>query len=256
VKEDSSQAAWPAGTAPHPAGRRAEIRLSVIIPLGPHETEGAVLLEQLQALPGDAEIVLAGARGHPLPAQLEPHAGAIAASSCTAPPGRARQMNAGARAARGRWLWFVHADSRLHPRTLAALAGFLAADRDTLGYFDLRYRGDGPRLAKLNALGANLRARWLGLPFGDQGFVIPAGWFGRLGGYDESAVRGEDHRLVWRARGAGLVLRRVPAPLLSSARKYARRGWARTTLSHIDLTARQAWTQWRTLQSPREMQNP
>lgn len=81
-------------------------------------------------------------------------------------------MNVGADSARGEWLWFLHADSRLGPATLWALQRFLDRDVDALGYFDLAFRRDGPRLAALNAWGANLRSRWLGLPFGDQGFVI------------------------------------------------------------------------------------
>lgn len=220
------------------------VHLSVIVPFGPGETEGAVLLEQLRGLRRGAELVLVRAEGGALPIAAQIN-GAIV-SVCTSPAGRARQMNTGAEAAHGRWLWFVHADSRLHARTLPALGTFLDRKNDALGYFDLRYRGDGPALAHLNALGANLRARWLGLPFGDQGLVLPATWFMRLGGYDEDAAYGEDHLLVWRARHARLPLRRIGAPLTSSARKYAERGWWRTTTRHLRLTLRQAWPQWRT----------
>jgi hypothetical protein len=159
-------------------------------------------------------------------------------------------MNVGAQAARGRWLWFLHADSHLRARTLIALNSFLAPDQPALGYFDLRYRGDGPALAHLNALGANLRARWLGMPFGDQGLVLPAAWFERLGGFDEHVAYGEDHLLVWRARAAGLPLVRIAAPIETSARKYAEQGWARTTLQHVRMTAQQAWPEWRALRSP------
>lgn len=219
--------------------------LSVIVPFGPDETEGAVLLEQLQALPRDAEIVLVRAKGRSLPLGMKPGVQGVAIRICASPAGRARQMNLGAQAAHGRWLWFLHADSRLQVRTLTALTAFLAEDQDALGYFDLRYRDDGPRLARFNAIGANLRARWFGMPFGDQGFVLPAAWFDRLGGYDEIAPCGEDHLLVWRARAAGLLLRRIDARLASSARKYAHQGWGRATLQNLRLTALQAWSQRR-----------
>ncbi|MGH8147868.1 MAG: glycosyl transferase family 2 [Rhodanobacteraceae bacterium] len=218
--------------------------LSVIVPFGPNETEGAVLLEQLRGLPGDAEVVLVRVDGAPRPPALRKSGSYAVGRILVSPPGRARQMNVGAQTARGRWLWFLHADSRLPACTLAALETFLTADRPALGYFDLRYR-DGPSLARLNALGANLRARWLGMPFGDQGFVLPAAWFVRMGGYDESVDCGEDHRLVWRARATCLPLRRIAAPLESSARKYAEQGWWSTTTRHLGLTACQAWPQWR-----------
>ncbi|MCK9539418.1 TIGR04283 family arsenosugar biosynthesis glycosyltransferase [Dokdonella sp.] len=229
----------------HPSARAGDLRLSVIVPFAPHESAGDALLEQLRGLPADCEIIVvrAGEPGsHPPAAQgnRDPRRRQL-----TAPPGRASQMNAGARAARGRWLWFLHADSRLHPRTLPALHAFLARHHDALGYFDLRYADDGPALTRLNALGANLRARWLGMPFGDQGLVLPAAWFARLGGYDEQAPYGEDHLLVWQARHAGLPLRRLRAPLTSSARKYAREGWLKVTARHWRLTLRQAWPEWR-----------
>lgn len=217
--------------------------LSVIVPFGPDETEGAVLLDQLRGLRGDAEIVLVRADGCPLPMAVK--SDDVTTRICTSGAGRARQMNVGAQVAHGRWLWFVHADSHLHARTLPALDAFLAGNNDALGYFDLHYRDDGPALARLNALGANLRARWFGLPFGDQGLVLPAAWFARMGGYDEDAGYGEDHLLVWRARHAKLPLRRLAAPLESSARKYAEHGWWRTTAQHLRLTVRQAWPQWR-----------
>ncbi len=134
-------------------------------------------------------------------------------------------------------------------RTLPALRAFVAHGEDALGYFDLAFRKDGPWLAALNAAGANFRARCLGLPFGDQGFVLPAVWFARLGSYDEAATYGEDHLLVWRARAAGLPIRRIGAPLMSSARKYAREGWLRTTVRHVALTARQAWPEWKRLRA-------
>jgi hypothetical protein len=237
-------------------GRAASLRLSVVVPFAPHESDGDALLDQLRALPRDAEIVLVRADGAPWPRALRKNGSETAGRILVSPPGRARQMNAGAQAARGCWLWFLHADSRLCFRTLPALHAFLDGGDAALGYFDLRYRNDGPALARLNALGANLRARRLGLPFGDQGFVLPAAWFARLGGYDEGADCGEDHLLVWRARAAGLPLRRIAAPLASSARKYAEQGWWRTTTRHLGLTVRQAWPQWQTRRRAHETRTP
>lgn len=229
------------GVGPLP-GR--ELHLSVIVPFAPHEAEGDALLEQLRTLPADCEVIVVRAEGAALPTLAEQHDGGPRWRVVTAPAGRASQMNRGAQAARGSWLWFVHADSRLHPRTLPALQAFLASRDDALGFFDLRFATDGPALTRLNALGANLRARWLGLPFGDQGLLLGAAWFKRLGGYDEQAQCGEDHLLVWHARRAGLPLRALGAPLISSARKYAREGWLNVTTTHLRLTVRQAWPEW------------
>ncbi|HXS73704.1 MAG TPA: DUF2064 domain-containing protein [Rhodanobacteraceae bacterium] len=227
-----------------------KLRLSVIVPLAPGESEWMALRDQLGALGAEVEVIVvhpvrAGAAHDPGDESFAAPRTAAAWRQIESPCGRARQLNAGARAANGDWLWFLHADSRLHARTLPALRAFVAREESALGYFDLRYRDDGPWLTRLNAFGANLRARALGLPFGDQGFVLPAAWFARLNGYDENAPCSEDHLLVWQARAASLPVRRVGAPLWSSARKYANEGWWRTTARHLILTARQAWPQWR-----------
>ena len=226
------------------------LRLSVIVPLAPDETAWRPLLDQLaEGLPDDSEVILVHADAPPLsPLPSSTRSTLRRIGSLT---GRARQQNTGAEAARGRWLWFVHADSRLQPETLAALQRFTRRANDALGFFDLSFGRDGPRLAALNAWGANLRSHWLKMPFGDQGLVLPAHCFTALGGFDEHVRYGEDHLLVWTARRAGLPIVGVGAALRTSARKYAQHGWWRTTALHLWLTLIQAWPQWRRLRRER-----
>lgn len=217
----------------------ARLKLSVIIPVGPGELAWQPLLRDLAAL-RDAEIILVAAPGGAPAGSARggPPAG-ISTRWLESPAGRARQQNAGAAVAAGEMLWFLHADSRLPAAGIAAAQGFLG--RAALGYFDLRFCDDGPRLAQLNALGAWVRSRVLGLPFGDQGFMLPRRMFAALGGFDESLAAGEDHALVWAARRAGIPLAPLRAPLFTSARRYAEHGWLRTTLRHARLTLMQAW---------------
>lgn len=222
--------------------RTALARLSVVVPVGPDDTLPPQLRRQLAALPRDAQVhvVCAGTT----------HADVILALLRTQPGpqwfcaaatrGRASQQNAGAAAATRDWLWFLHADAMLAGDTLPALARFIDADADALGYFNLHFLDDGPALMRLNALGARLRSRWLGLPFGDQGLVLRRATFVRLGGFDTALTCGEDHDLVWRARRAGVPLRAIGAPLYTSARKYAERGWWTTTARHLRDTWQQA----------------
>lgn len=223
------------------------LRLSVIVPLAPGETAWHGLIDQLtHELPDDCEVIVVHADAQPLPP--------LAISSLrhlNSPPGRARQQNVGAQAARGRWLWFVHADSQLQSETLPALQQFMQRTDDALGYFELSFDRDGPRLAALNAWGANLRSHWLKMPFGDQGLLLPAHCFAALGGFDGHVRHGEDHLLVWTARRAGLPVVGVGAALQTSARKYALHGWCRTTSRHLWLTVIQAWPQWRSLRRER-----
>lgn len=226
------------------------LRLSIIVPLGPGETVWRCLIDQLIAeLPDGCEVIVVHADAQFLPSQPQ-SAGALL-RECSSPRGRARQQNTGARAAGGHWLWFLHADSQLQPNTLPALWQFLQRTDDAMGYFDLCFDRNGPRLAALNAWGANRRSHWLTMPFGDQGLLLPAHRFVALGGFDEGARYGEDHLLVWAARHAGLPVVSVGATLQTSARKYARHGWLRTTMKHVWLTLIQAWPQWRQLRRER-----
>ncbi len=215
--------------------------LSVIIPVGPGDVSWRALLPDLAALPSDSEIVLVAVPGES-PADFQTRAFALTCRTqwIEATAGRASQQNAGAAQAHGEVLWFVHADSRVTAATLTALDRYLAAPHG-LGYFDLRFLGDGPLAMRLNMLGAWIRSRWLRLPFGDQGFVLRAVDFARLGGFDARVSYGEDHALVWQARRRHIPLRALAAPLYTSARKYAEHGWWRTTAHHLLHTLAQAW---------------
>lgn len=215
-------------------------RLSIVLPVGPGDTAWPPLHASLLEQAGDAELLPVFAEADPQPAP---------ASALRSVRGRAHQQNAGAHAARRDWLWFLHADTVLTPEVLPALRAFLAADAPALGWFRLRFADDVPRSLRLrmrcNALGANWRARTLGLPFGDQGLILPRREFLRLGGFDAARAFGEDHALVWAARRAGLPLRAIDATLVTSARRYAEYGWAATTCRHLRLTLAQAWQEAR-----------
>lgn len=232
-------------------------QLSIVLPVGSGDTAWPPLFAALQAQAPAAELLPVFAEGDPQPAPV----GAL-----RAPAGRARQQNAGAAAATRPWLWCVHADSRLSAETLPALRRFLAAqDEDagmqssgalargtlawgTLAWFKLSFEADAAGLSRrmrLNAGGANWRSRVLGLPFGDQGLLLRVRDFAALGGFDTTMPYGEDLALVWRARRAGMRLQGLDAALLTSARRYRQRGWLRTTLRHLWLTALLVWREWR-----------
>ncbi len=232
------------------SGLNALAGLTVVVPVGPGDRLSPQLRDQLAALPSAAQVVVVGCDADArvdlsgqMPAARAAGAGESGPrwSQLHAPAGRSLQQNTGAAQGGGAWLWFLHADAALTPETLPALARFIDAGVPALGYFDLRFLDDGPALMGLNAAGVWLRSRCLGLPFGDQGFVLPRALFDTVGGFDEGTVRGEDHQLVWRLRRAGFPVGAVGAPLCTSARRYAALGWRRTTRGHIGETLRQAW---------------
>ncbi len=200
------------------------MQLSVIVPMAPAENIPEPLLASLAGHGDSVQIILARTD----PPSYRPGEPLCEVRSA---PGRGRQQNAAAAVAKGRWLWFVHADSALPVSALEQVLAF-ASGQDALGYCRLRFASDGPILASLNAFGANLRSRWLDLPYGDQGLCLPSSWFRRLGGFRQDLHRGEDLDLVVRARRAGLPLRCMGPTLTTSARRYRQHGWLRTTLQH------------------------
>lgn len=211
-------------------------RLSIVIPAGPGDDAWLGLVPQLAAATIDEIVLVRTEHDDVLQATLPANVREIRSIA-----GRARQLNAGAAASTGDWLWFLHADSRVTPTSIAALTRFIATDRDAIGFFDLRFLGDGPGLTAINTFGTWWRSRLFGLPFGDQGFVIPRRVFDALGGFDERLPSAEDHALVWTARRANVPVKSVGAFIHTSARKYAQRGWWNTTRQHLALT----WTQAR-----------
>jgi hypothetical protein len=199
--------------------------LSIIIPVGPGEPAPENLLANLQQVPGEIEILIATAGSVPWTVP-EP----VRQIECA--QGRGRQQNAAARQATGHHLWFVHSDCSIAATAAEKIKGFLDRHDAALGYCSLQFADDGPALTRLNAVGANLRSRWFGLPYGDQGLCLPRDCFERLGGFREDLNRGEDLDLVVRAKLTGLPVRPMGIDIQTSARRYREQGWLKTTIKH------------------------
>lgn len=150
---------------------------------------------------------------------------------------RAAQMNAGARAAGGEFLLFLHADTLLAP---GALTKIVRAFRDpaTLGGgFARRY--DAPSaVLRLTCALAEVRTRCFGWFLGDQAIFVRRSAFEELGGFREWDIF-EDLDFSRRLARAGRVVTLRP-PVISAARRFATRGAMRTTWSDLLLTARYA----------------
>ena len=136
-----------------------------------------------------------------------------------APRGRASQMNAGARVARGGWLLFLHADSLLPHDGLARIAALPETVR--AGCFRQRFSGEHVGLRFVSWL-HNLRCSWTGVMYGDQAMFIRRSLFESLGGFPDVDVL-ED--LIFGERLARLARPTViPAEVVADSRKFLRMG--------------------------------
>jgi len=154
-------------------------------------------------------------------------AAAAGATVITAPLGRGSQQNAGARAAHGKVLLFLHADTRLPEGFATQVREALNRPGIVAGVFRFAVDATGWRF-RLLEYGVNWRAAWLGLPYGDQALFLPAARFQVMGGFREIALL-EDLDLVRRLRTMGRIAL-LANPALTSARRWQRLGCVRTTL--------------------------
>lgn len=216
----------------------AAARLTVVVPVGRDETAWVELLESLREhLPSGSEVIVSGVEEEPASFGLFGKREGWR-WRCSR-PGRAPQMNDAAFDASGDVLWFLHADSHLPVDAVPRVFEHFRDSPNAISYFGLRFY-DGPRWLRLNEIGVELRCQIFGLPFGDQGFFLSRETFERLGGFDETTLYGEDHLLIWAAKRSGVPIQRINMDIGTSGRKYAKRGWLRTTARHLWLTARQA----------------
>jgi rSAM/selenodomain-associated transferase 2 len=201
--------------------------LSVVIPT---LNAAASLPSTLAGLadPLVAEIIVSDGGSSDATAALAVRAGARVVEAAR---GRGAQLAAGAAAARGDWLLFLHADTRLEPGWTAAVRRFCAdpATADRAAYFRFALDDDAPAARRLEALVAWRCHAWA-LPYGDQGLLIRAATYRALGGFAPLPLM-EDVDFVRRLGRARLV--GLPVKAISSAVRYRRGGYLARPLRNL-----------------------
>lgn len=201
-------------------------RLSVVIPA---LDEAAHIAAAIASVGAADEIVVVDGGSRDGTPELASAAGAQVLISA---PGRGRQLALGAQAATGVWLVFLHADTRLDPGWAEALRRLPA---DVVGGA-FRFTLDPPRRAhRVIEFGVDLRARGLGLPYGDQALFARRTTYQELGGFRPLPLM-EDVDFVRRLGRAG----RLAFPAVrahTSARRFQQRGLLGTTLLNWSLLA-------------------
>jgi len=200
--------------------------LSVVIPALDEEDRVA---EAVRSVRGEAEVIVVdggSADG------TRAAAAAAGAQVMASERGRGLQLGEGARAARGQWLVFLHADTRLEPGWAAALRCLPAPVVG--GAF--RFALDGPgRAYRWLEKGVALRCRLFRLPYGDQAIFARRAAYEEVGGFRPLPLM-EDVDFVRRLRRAGpLAFPRLRA--FTSARRFEGRGTAAASLRNLGLLA-------------------
>jgi rSAM/selenodomain-associated transferase 2 len=205
------------------------MRFSIIMPV---LNEAAVLEDQLahltrqitsQASQHDCEILIVDGGSRDDTVAIAERYGRVIHS----PRGRATQMNAGAAAAQGDVLLFLHADTSLPDDAFAAIEKAFASPQVVAGAFRLCFNCNLWSY-RLVAFTTNLRSRIRTLFTGDQAYFIRATSYQAVGGYPDQPLM-EDLEIIEQLRKIGKVIL-LPQYVTTSARRHEKIGLLRSVV--------------------------
>ncbi len=210
---------------------RLQPRLTIVIPALNEEADIAKAVESAWG-GGAHEVIVADGASDDRTAQIAASAGARVIDSGR---GRARQLNAGAAAANGDILLFLHADTVLPPDTLQQVCHVMARPEVVLGSFSFAAGDPRRRLDLLISTIGAWRHRVFRLPYGDQAPFVRTSDFEDLGGFSEQPAM-EDYEFAVRCSRLGR-LETSPAIARTSARAWHESGLLRTTFTNAAVIA-------------------
>jgi rSAM/selenodomain-associated transferase 2 len=193
--------------------------VSIIVPALNEAAEISRTLHALQALAGEKELLVVDGGSEDETMALARAAGAIVIQSAR---GRGVQQHAGAMAARGDVLWFVHADTLPPPSGIQDINAALAHSSIVGGNFGLTFDGPSRAARQLTAIYPALRR--LNLCYGDSGIFVRRSVYEAVGGFRAFAVF-EDLDLLKRLRSAGRFVH-LKARIVTSSRRFENRNFA------------------------------
>ena len=207
--------------------------VSVIIPTLNEERAIMATLAHTAGLGFDELIVVDGGSADETPSLVESYRLRTRSSALSpirfvaAPPGRARQMNEGAKSSRGEILLFLHADTQLPNDAKRIIDMTLADQRIVGGWFDVRF--DHPSMwGSIISSMMNWRSRLSGLSTGDQALLVRRPIFEQMGGFADIPLM-EDIEFSRRLKRKG-VTTALTATVTTSFRRWEQQGPLRTIL--------------------------
>lgn len=205
-------------------GHEQPRRISVVIPVLNDNAALANLLNRISELdPGvDEVIVVEGS----MQEKCRDLAVAHGAAHLTEEANRGAQLIAGARAASGDILWFLHADSIPPVDAVAHIKMHLLAGHCS-GYFRFRFDGARSLGKKLLETAINWRTK-VGVPYGDQGLFVTREAYAEAGGHRAIPLF-EDVSLVKSLRRQ-FSCQNLDATMSVSSRRWERDGWLTRSL--------------------------
>ena len=188
------------------------MKISMIIPIYNESRTIDAMLSQLDALPGDWEILFSDGGSSDDTLDRIGNRYQILHS----PKGRANQMNHGANHASADVIWFVHCDSQLPKDAHSQISSAIAEGRQW-GCFRIGFDYNGPFMG-CNTYFSNRRAK-NGIAFGDQGIWVQKTVFQDAGGFPDLPIM-EDYEFSLRMKAKKIPICQLPGRIITSGRRY------------------------------------
>ncbi len=201
--------------------------ISIIMPVlnEGKNIEGA--LQNVSTLKGDFEFIVVDGGSTDKTREIAGNHGTVILSD----KGRAKQMNAGAKRAKGDILFFLHADCRLSPHALSEIERSLNSKEIVGGALKFHLDDDSSQF-KLISFFSNLRASISKTYTGDFGQFIKKSVFDKIGGFNEIELM-EDVDICKRLKKEGKLVQ-INEKIISSSRRFKKQGILKTWI-HMQL---------------------
>ncbi len=198
-----------------------DINLSVIIPTLNEANNLPFLLADLRRWDESIEIIVVDGGSSDLTQKIAKLSGAKVVSSINF--NRGGQLKEGAKIAKGNWLFFVHADSRLPDNWSITVSKTLKSksSRNKAWFFNFKVNSKG-LLFRLLEIAVYLRSNLLKKPYGDQGLLIHKNIYELTGGYSKLELM-EDLEFILRITGKYRISS-LCIPIFTGSRKWERNG--------------------------------
>lgn len=192
--------------------------ISIIIPTYNESLKIEELQKQLETLKGDFEVIFSD--GFSTDNTYEK----IYFPKIQESKYRSNQMNSAVKYSKGDYLWFLHADSKIHEDSILEIEN----SNSDVGCFTLAF--DSPKWQmSMVAFNSSLRVKFRNIAFGDQGIFIRRDLFEKIGGYAPIPLM-EDYQLSMDLKKLGKKFYLSPLPITTSARRFEENGIWKTVL--------------------------
>jgi len=202
------------------------IKLSIIIPFSQNEKDISLLFDIKKKFK-NFEIIFVGSSKNNFVKKNVNFIKRIAKVYFLKNSNRAKSLNFGAFVAKNSLLWFLHLDSNISkiPKNF-----FNNIDKNAINSFKLKFE---KKKFFINYWGANIRSKILQNPYGDQSYIVEKNIFYYVNRFDERLNEGEDHEFIIRSYLKKIKINIINYYLISSTRKYEKRGHLILTLIYF-----------------------